>query len=589
MVELAHAVEQDGALVLWGRCDEDHVAPFQPVAEALGRHFQTLSADWISRMPDWQLTELSRLVVRLREYAPPLEEEGGDPESSRFRFFEAVTATLNELSADGTILLVVDNLHWADQPTLLLLRHILRSTEDGKLGVIGMYTDTEVPPDHPVRSMLADCRAAHPVETVHLRGLSPTAVEALARNWPKAPPDLVPQLCRLTDGNPLFLDELLRQFGDRGDEQDDESHTPVPTDLSPTEAIRELVARRVSRLPEDVIYLLQAAAVAGPECEAGIVAEAAELAPDRRLDAFDLVEECRLLRRIGDGFRDRYAFNHALVRDAIYGELLRGRRVRFHHKIAVATERAHADELDNYVNELAYHFYSGAALADGDKAARYCLAAGERALQLLAFEEAEGHLARSLAVAEEFVPHDQTARCDALMALAEAQNRAGDVAQADANFKKAASLARAMGDAGRLATVALRAVPMSFHGIVAANEEHVQLLEEARATLTEEDSSPPSDGDGPARARHPHRARAGPAGAVAHPQRRGGRHGPTPGRPQRVGVRAQRPDARVVGHRVGTRAIGHRDRARRDSGRHRRRAPGPARAHVARPWASGPG
>ena len=100
----------------------------------------------------------------------------------------------------------------------------------------------------------------------------------------------------------------------------------------------------------------------------------------------------------------------------------------------------------------------------------------------------QGYLARSLAVAEEFVPHDQAARCDALMALAEAQNRAGDIAQADANFKKAASLARAMGDAGRLATVALRAVPMSFHGIADANEEHVQLLEEARATLTEEDS-----------------------------------------------------------------------------------------------------
>ena len=109
-------------------------------------------------------------------------------------------------------------------------------------------------------------------------------------------------------------------------------------------------------------------------------------------------------------------------------------------------------------------------------------------MQLLAFEEAQGHLARSLAVAEEFLPQDHAARCDALAALAEAQNRAGDAAQADANFKKAASLARAMGDAGRLATVALRAVPMSFHGIVAANEEHVQLLEEARVTLSEEDS-----------------------------------------------------------------------------------------------------
>ncbi|HEY3587638.1 MAG TPA: BTAD domain-containing putative transcriptional regulator, partial [Myxococcaceae bacterium] len=394
VVELWDAVAADGGLWLWGRCDEDHIAPFQPFAEALGRYFQQLSADWISHMPDWQLAELSRLVPRLREFAPPLEADSGDAESSRFRFFEAVAATLNQLAAVEPTLLVVDNLHWADEPTLLLLRHVLRSTDDERLGVIAMYSDTEVPPNHPVRSMLADCRASHPVETVHLRGLSPTAVAALARNFPKASLDLVPQLCRLTDGNPLFLDELLRQLGYRADGDNDESEAPVPTNLSPTESIRELVARRVSRLPEDVIYLLQAAAVAGPQCDAEIVAEAAELMPDRRLDAFDLAEESRLLRRIGDDVRGRYAFNHALVRDAIYGELLRGRRMRYHHKIAVATERVHAHELDDYVDELAYHFYMGAALADGEKAVRYCLAAGERALQLLAFEEAHGHLAR---------------------------------------------------------------------------------------------------------------------------------------------------------------------------------------------------
>ena len=108
----------------------------------------------------------------------------------------------------------------------------------------------------------------------------------------------------------------------------------MPPDLEPPEAIRELVARRVSRLPEDVIYLLQAAAVSGQECEASIVAEAAALSPDQQLDAFDRAEESRLLRRVGGLVRDRYAFTHALVRDAIYGELLRGRRVRYHHKIA---------------------------------------------------------------------------------------------------------------------------------------------------------------------------------------------------------------------------------------------------------------
>ncbi len=488
VVELARAVEQEAVLVLWGRCDEGPITPFQPFAEALGRYFRALSADRISQMPNWQLAELSRLVVRLREHAPLLEEETGDPESERYRFFEAVAATLNELSSGGTMLLVVDNLHWADQPTLLLLRHVLRSIDAARIGIVGMYNDTEVPPDHRLRSMLADLRTVVPVETVHLQGLSPDAVAELVRDWQTAPPDLVPELCRLTDGNPLFLDEMLRQLRYRQDEHGGDGDAPVPPNLNPPEAIRELVARRVSRLPEDVIYLLQAAAVAGPQCEAGIVAEAAELSPGQRLDAFDRAEESRLLRRVGEEVRDRYAFTHALVRDAIYGELLRGRRVRYHHKIAVATERAHADALDTYVNELAHHYSMGAALADADKAIHYCLAAGERALRLLAFEEAVGHFTRSLEIAEQFGSQDRAARCDALIALAEAQHRAGDAAQADANSERAASLARAMGDPQRLAAAALRAGPLNDLGIGGADEDQVQLLEEARAKLPEEDS-----------------------------------------------------------------------------------------------------
>ncbi len=490
VAELARAVETDGTFVLWGRCDEDPVVPFQPFAEALGQYYQSVSADQISRIPDWQLTELARLVWRLREYVPLPDEEGGNHEADRFRFFEAVTATLSDLSAGRPVLLVLDDVHWADQPTLLLLRHLLRNTDEAGIGVIATYAHAEMPPEHPLRPVLTDLRSVHSVATVHLRGLSPSAVEQLTCDGTNPPPspDLVPRLCRLTDGNPLFLDELLRQLRGRKDERGDEDASPVPPDLSPTESIRELVARRVSRLPEDTIYLLQAAAVAGTECEADIVAEAAELPADRVLDAFDRAEESRLLRRVGHD-PDRYAFTHTLVREAIYGELLRGRRVRYHHRIAEALERVHADALDSYLNELAHHFSMGAALGDGDKAVRYCRAAGERALRLLAFEEAVSHLTRGLAVAERHCAHDRATRCDILLALAEAQSRAGDAVPAEENFDRATALARAMEDGERLAASAVRRGPLSYLlGSRGPTPHEIDLLNEARDRLPEGDS-----------------------------------------------------------------------------------------------------
>jgi tetratricopeptide (TPR) repeat protein len=297
----------------------------------------------------------------------------------------------------------------------------------------------------------------------------------------------VTELFVLTDGNPLFLEEMIRQLTESTSEAPTDENTPVPPNLSPTEAIRELVARRVSRLHEDVIYLLQAGAVAGPDFDAEIVAEAADLRPDQRLDALDRAEESRLLRRVGEA-DERYAFSHALVREAIYRELLRGRRVRYHHKIAIATERAHGGEGESSVNELAHHFYMGSAVADADKAFFYCMAAGERATRLLAFEEAVGHYSRSLEVAEQFAEHDLSCQCDALIALGEAQNRAGDAGCANATFERAAALAKQLDDADRLATVALLAGPLELVGIVSADAELVRLLEETIAALPGQDS-----------------------------------------------------------------------------------------------------
>ena len=183
VAELARAGRDKGALVLWGRCDEDPVAPFQPFAEALDAipspsrriGFRACPTGSSASSPAW-------CCVCASTRRPPWTRRR--PESERFRFFEAVTATLDELSANGSILLVIDDLHAADQPTLLLLRHVLRGTDEAKLGVVGLFIDTEVPADHRLRAMLADFRSVHPVATVHLQGFSGAGVEELVQGWP---------------------------------------------------------------------------------------------------------------------------------------------------------------------------------------------------------------------------------------------------------------------------------------------------------------------------------------------------------------------------------------------------------------------
>ncbi|HEX3794245.1 MAG TPA: BTAD domain-containing putative transcriptional regulator [Acidimicrobiales bacterium] len=486
--ELARSAEAGGALVLWGRCDEDPVAPFQPFAEALGRYFQSLSVAEITEMPAWCLEELSRMVLRLRDFSSPPESETTDPDNDRFRFFGAVTTTLTALAERRPVLLVLDDLHWANQPTVLLLRHLLRTREGTSPGIVALFRDGDVGADNPLRSVLADQRSDHTVVRIHLEGLTAETVKELVAATSGDNDDLAAQLFVLTEGNPLFLDEIFRQLSYTAEQSGDgPDETPVPPNLNTPEAVKELVARRVSRLPDEVIHFLHAASVAGPEFEANIVALASELSPDQRLDAVDRAVESRLIRQVGE-MNERYAFSHALVRDAIYGELLRGRRVRYHHKIAVATERVHADSVAAYVNELAHHFSMGAALADADKALRYSYAAGESALRNLAFEEAVAHFSRGLEVAELYGDLDMPARCEALLALAEAQNKAGDGTSADASYEKAAALARTMGDPERLALAALRAGPLSYIGIVGANADQVRLLEEARSMLDPEDS-----------------------------------------------------------------------------------------------------
>jgi predicted ATPase len=195
-------------------------------------------------------------------------------------------------------------------------------------------------------------------------------------------------------------------------------------EMAVPEAVKELVARRVSRLPESVNRFLQMAAVAGAEFDAEVVADCAGMSTNEELDALDYAVGAGVVVEI-PAVADRYAFTHALFREAIYSELLRSRRVRFHDRIAGVIEERYHDAIEHHLNELAYHFSHGALSANAEKAISYLMAAGNRAMGALAFEEAIDHYTRALDVIGR-AGASPSARCDALLALGEAQGKAGD-------------------------------------------------------------------------------------------------------------------------------------------------------------------
>jgi DNA-binding SARP family transcriptional activator len=429
--KLAESVEADGAVVLWGRCDEEPIGPYQPFAELIGTHLRGLPDAVVGALPTWRLTELARLVPELGEHAPPrAPAEAADPQTERFRFFEAVTSTLIEAARTQLVLLIVDDLHWADRATLLLLRHLLRAGASIGPSVVGIYTDTVVGPRGPLRELLADLRRerrrAH--ERLTLGGLDEASVGALLTASGPASAGLARALHDLTDGNPLLIGELLREV-DRtasatGSAADASMGSALFPEMAVPEAVKELVARRVSRLPEGVNRFLQIAAVAGTEFDAEVVADCAGMSADEVLDALDYAVEAGVLIEVA-AVADRYAFTHALFREAIYSELLRSRRVRFHDRIAGVIEERYHDVIEHHLNELAYHFSHGALPGHGEKAISYLMAAGDRAMGALAFEEAIDQYTRALDIIGP-TEASPSARCDALRALREAQNKAGD-------------------------------------------------------------------------------------------------------------------------------------------------------------------
>lgn len=487
--ELARELHGEGASVLWGRSFEEALTPYQPFVQALRHHVRSASTDELREQVGPDASLLARLLPELGTRLPIPTDSVEDPESERYRLFEAIDRLVTLASVERPILLVLDDLQWADQGTLLLLKHVARDPTPAPLLVLATYRDSEVGRGHPLALVKADIERDRVIERVELCGLDGDDVAALVGGligW--EPPERVAEGLRgETEGNPFFLEEVVRHLEQLGLGADPEQLAGVRSavrELGVPGRVRELVSRRVHRLSEPTRATLSAAAAIGSEFDRDVLADVLRLPDEHGADAsLDEAVEARLLAESATQI-GRYGFTHTLIQQALYEEQTLNRRATLHGLVAEALERLRGDAPE-MLSALSFH-YAEAGEQHAAKAVRYGRAAGEHALGLFAYEDAARDLSRVLATMDLAAGDDPGERAELLTLLGTAQSRAGNAGAARAVFQEAAELSE---KAGAWQTLARAALGLGYGGwtgyggvwesFATVDEELVRVLERA--------------------------------------------------------------------------------------------------------------
>jgi tetratricopeptide (TPR) repeat protein len=387
----------------------------------------------------------------------------------------------------------LDDLHWADTATLLLLKYIARHPQTTRLMVVGTYRETDVAVDHGLASVLADLGREQLIERVALGRLEEAAVSELV-SWHtgnRAPADLRRMVFEETDGNPFFVVEFSRHLiestlADAATTAG--SAAPAARRLPLPEGVKDLIRSRLSRLGTPTTRVLETASVIGQTFAFDTLERLSDLGQDELVDALDLAVRTQLIQE-SVACQGRYAFSHALIRDVLYATLTTTRRSLLHRRVAAAVKDARAADLDPHVAQLAYHLEQAGSPEDLERAVAYEVRAGEHALAMLAYEQTAAHYRRAVEMLErQSTPDRRAQRCDLTIAQGEAERMAGDPFHRQ-TLLRAAALAREVGDSERLARAALannRGFNSSAQGV---DHERVAVLEAALVALDDADSA----------------------------------------------------------------------------------------------------
>jgi DNA-binding CsgD family transcriptional regulator len=448
----ADARERGGA-VYWGRATQAEGAPaYWPWLQILRSVVHEIGAEEFARLAAGDLPQILQVFPELRHHFPGAATAMPD-EASRFRTYDAIAQLLVEAARIQPMVLILEDLHWADAAALILLRQVAEAIQRSRLIVIVTYRELELEPDHPLKARFGG------TDEISLAGLDDAEATVLLRDISAYRPaaDVVERLQAQTAGNPLFLKEIAKAFRDDAGEsrsrREADAAGAVPT------GVALILRRRILTLSEDCRDVLAFAAAAGSEVDADLISSAAGTARTQLLDLVDEAVRAGVLTRRGRGF----AFAHGLFRDTIYTGLATARRAELHRLVGQALE----ERRPRGAAQIAHHFVEAASADETlrKKALDYSIRAGADAFAELAYEESVRHFEVALDLGDALEPRR---RAEILLDVARARYMAGDPGGAIGAAGEVSRIGEELEDSELLARAALVAPEVGGPGLTSA-------------------------------------------------------------------------------------------------------------------------
>jgi predicted ATPase/class 3 adenylate cyclase len=491
--ELFAEAGRHGFLTLTGHCYEmEGAPPYIPFVEIIESAVHIIQPEALLATMGDSAPEVAKLMPELRHKFPDIPEPAQlPPEQERRRMFNGVLDFISRAAHAQPLLLVLEDLHWADESTMLLLQHIVQRLHEIPVLTVGTYRDTELDVARSLAKALEELLRQRLAHDMILKRLPEADVSAMLQKQSKQKPParLVELIYRETEGNPFFVEEIFKHFSEEGKLFDARGDWHPDVEIGEAEVprgIRLVIGRRLERVSEKCRRTLSAAAIIGRGFSFDLLEELANLDEDSLFDSIEAAEQAQLITSKTDGGKARFIFSHELIRQTLVSNLSLPRRQRSHLRVAETLERLHLGALEEHAADLSYHFYQGGG--DPEKTIEYSVLAAERAFAQTAYEETVAQYQRALQALELQKPINELRRCDLLLELATAYTSSGNLHESEKKYFETIDIARSLPAPEQFARAIIALATQT--SVVGVPDEQIRdLVEEGLRLLPEEDSA----------------------------------------------------------------------------------------------------